>query len=222
MNDAKQEIIKRIVSMSGKYSPGTVFADWVECSAIAIQNAYCMIHDSLWKKREEQYLAVLKKYEPKEQIQFSEMFGLLVKAFESEMTDILGEIYMESGCGSKQTGQFFTPFHLSVLTAEMAIKNKMINENEKYIITEPSAGGGGMIIAAAKVLKDRGIDYRSCMRVTAQDLDWRSVYMAYVQLSLLGISATVIQGNALSKSYVQGKYPPECVFMTPRKMGVVF
>ena len=63
---------------------------------------------------------------------------------------------------------------------------------------EPSTGGGGIIIAAAKVLKDRGLNYQKCLKVVAQDLDWKGVYMTYVQLSLLGIEATVIQGDSLS------------------------
>lgn len=165
-------------------------------------------------------MAVLKKYEPEEQKQFSKMFILLGAAFQKGITDLLGEIYMESGCGSKATGQFFTPFHVSALTAKLSLR-KNISEQEKLIINEPSVGGGGMIIAMAKVLKDRGINYQRCMEVVAQDLDWRSVYMAYVQFSLLGISAEVVQGDTLSEPYVQGKYPEECIFKTPKRMGVL-
>lgn len=220
MDEAKKEIIKTIISMSGKYSPGIIFADWVECCAIAIQNGCCMFHDSLWQKRENQYMAVIKKYEPEEQKQFSKMFILLGAAFQKGITDLLGEIYMESGCGSKATGQFFTPFHVSVLTAKMGLQQN-VSEHEKLIIDEPSVGGGGMVIAMAKVLKDRGINYQRCMEVVAQDLDWRSVYMAYVQFSLLGISAEVVQGNTLTEPYVQGQYPAECVFKTPMRMGVL-
>ena len=78
-----------------------------------------------------------------------------------------------------------------------------------------------MIIALAKVLKDRGINYQRCMDVVAQDLDWNGVYMTYVQLSILGIKATVVQGDTLANPYKDGLYHPERIFRTPGKMGLI-
>lgn len=220
MSINKKKIVKSIQKMSGKYAPDMIFTDWVQCCAIAIQNSVCMIHDSVWKNREEQYINTMNKYTIEERKEFVNMLNLLIDAFEENISDILGEIYMESGCGSKQTGQFFTPFHLSKLTAELNLVN--VSEENKLDINEPSVGGGGMIIATALVLKEKGINYQRCMRVTTQDLDWRSVYMAYVQFSLLGIDAEVVQGNTLSEPYIQGKrYPKERIFRTPTRMGVL-
>lgn len=217
--DCKKEIVKIITDMSGRYPPITIFEDWVCCSAMAIQNACDITHDETWKKREEKYLATIQKYEPEERKKLAEMLLLLAVAYEEKTEDLLGQIFMESGCGSKQNGQFFTPYHLSELTAEIALKN--ITKEKPLIINEPSVGGGGMIIGAAAVLKKKGINFQSCMKVTAQDLDWRSVYMAYVQFSLLGIEAEVIQGDTLSEPYVKGNYPPERVLATPKRMGVL-
>lgn len=78
-----------------------------------------------------------------------------------------------------------------------------------------------MIIAIAAVLKERGINYQYCMKVTAQDLDWRSVYMAYVQFSLLGIDAVVIQGDTLCNPYIPGETDERRVLRTPKNMGVL-
>ncbi len=217
----KKEIIKRIQSMSGKYPAGMVFADWVQCSAIAIYNSCCLFRDEAWNEREEQYKAVMNKYTLEECKQFVHMLKLLTDELEERMSDILGEIYMESGAGSKATGQFFTPFHVSKLTAECALANQIISEDEKYKINEPSVGGGGMIIATAAVLKERGINYQRCMKVVAQDLDWRSVYMAYVQFSLLGIDAIVVQGDTLCNPYIPGKTDERHMLRTPKNMGVL-
>ncbi len=221
MNNAKKEIVSKIQKISGKYSPDMVFADWICCSALAIQNSCYIIHDKVWNEREEQYKNIMNKYELEERREFANMLKLLADAFEEEMSDILGEIYMESGCGSKLTGQFFTPFHVSYLTAEMALADQVITEEEKYEINEPSVGGGGMIIAAAMVLKNRGLNHQRCMKVVAQDLDWRSVYMAYVQLSLLGIDAIVVQGDTLLNPYHKGVTPRSHILMTPKRMGVL-
>ena len=219
--DHKKEIVRTIQQMSGKYSPDMIFSDWVMCSAIAIQNSLYLTHGSTWKNREEQYISTMSKYSLEERQELVRMLLLLTEAFENGMSDILGEIYMESGCGSKRTGQFFTPFHLSKLTAEMSLANLAINEDGKVDINEPSVGGGGMIIAVAAVLKERGINYQQCMRVIAQDLDWRSVYMAYVQFSLLGIDAVVVQGDTLRQPFNEQTTEESHILRTPKRMGVL-
>lgn len=211
----KKEIIKIITDMSGKYAASIIFSDWVQCMALAIQNACQMVHNQLWFEREQEYLSLMGKYSPEEQNQMSHMLTLLSYAFEDGLSDLLGEIYMEADCANKGTGQFFTPFHTSCLVANLADVDA--SEENPVLLNEPSAGSGGMIIAAASVLKDRGLNYQRCMKVVAQDLDWRSVYMTYVQLSLLGIDATVIQGNSLMNE----KPEPKQIFKTPNRMGAL-
>lgn len=216
MNNAKKEIVNMILKMAGSYTPYNIFSDWVKLCAISIQNGLYQAHNETWSRREKQYMETMGKYNIEEQKRMTNMFGMLVEAFEDEISDILGEIYMESGCGSKATGQFFTPFHISCLTAAIGIPQN-ISVNNKLYMNEPSAGGGGMIIAVAKALSDRGIDYQKCMEVTAKDLDWNGVYMTYVQLSILGISATVICADAIGKTVLDEKSK----FYTPKRMGVL-
>lgn len=165
-------------------------------------------------------MEISKKYTAAELELLGEMMGMLALEFDdADPRDILGEVYMAAGCGSKVTGQFFTPFHVSELCARVSLKN--VQDGNDITINEPSAGGGGMIIAAAKALKDKGINYQHRMNVTAQDLDWNGVYMTYVQLSLLGIKARVIQGNTLTEPYTGSDYPQDRVLKTPAYMGVL-
>lgn len=222
--NAKQEIIKRIQNLSGRYSPYNVFSDWIECSALAIQNTCTMPHTKLWEAREKEYLDIMNRYNQDERFAIQELFFLLVDALEEEMTDVLGEVYMAAELGSKYTGQFFTPFHLSELTAKMAMSDSIhsfkAGMTKLITLTEPSCGGGGMIIAAAKILKDEGINPQKYLRIVAQDLDWKGVYMTYLQLSLLGLKAKVVQGDTLADPYRIG-YPPERILRTPGDMGVL-
>lgn len=216
----KKQIVDIIVRMSGKYPPYVIFSDWVEMMALSIQNTLTLIHGDLWKRREKQFEEIRSKYTDDEFTKFGEMFSLLCKAFEDSFGDILGEIYMESDSGNKYTGQFFTPFTISKMNAELIIPNDY-DGSHKLTFNEPTVGGGGMIIAVAAILHERGINYQKCMEVVAQDLDWKGVYMSYVQFSLLGISATVVQGDTLSEPYCGRNYPPERIFRTPMKMGVL-
>lgn len=214
----KKDIIKCIESISGSYSCYEVFTDWIMCCSLAISNSMDMFHGKLWKDRENMYMNTIKKYTKEEQQKLSEMFCMLAETLESDFTDVLGGIYMESGMGSKAAGQFFTPYHLSKLCAELALPEP--DENGIYRINEPSCGGGGMIIAFASALKEKGVDYQRKMKVVAQDLDWKGVYMCYLQLSLLGIKAVCVQGNTLMEPYIN-TYPKDRVLYTPAEMGVL-
>lgn len=208
----KKDIIKCIESISGKYSSYEVFSDWIKCCSLSISNSIEEFHGETWKVREQAFLEAIKKYEKSEQRKFFEMLAMLGETLEEDMSDVLGQVYMESGMGSKAAGQFFTPYHLSYLTAKLSVLEP--DEDGIYRINEPSCGGGGMIIASAQVLKEKGIDYQRKMKVVAQDLDWKGVYMTYLQLSLLGIKAVCVQGNTLLEPYTK-LYPKERVLYTP-------
>lgn len=219
--DRKRDIIKIIDNMTGRYSAYEVFSDWIKCSALSISNSLAIIHDKVWKSREKEYMATIQKYSDDERMKLVEMFNLLIETLEDNMSDVLGEIYMESGMGSKATGQFFTPYHLSQACAAAALSNMGEDERGVYRINEPSCGGGGMIIAIAENLKNQGIDYQTKMQVIAQDLDWKGVYMCYLQLSLLGIKAICVQGDSLNNPYRPGETERDHMLITPGQMGVL-
>lgn len=221
----KRLIIKEIENMQGAFSPYQIFSDWVCCCSIAVQNAVQLHHNDVWQKREQLYLDTLRRYPEGTEERFAKMFCLLGDQLTEQMSDALGEIYMEAGMGSKYTGQFFTPFHLSELVARLAIQDsiKSFEDGMTEVITlhEPSCGGGGMIIAAAKVLKNMGINYQRYLDVVAQDLDWKGVYMTHLQCSLLGIKAIVVQGDTLAEPFDRRATPADRIMWTPAKAGVL-
>lgn len=216
--DEKKEIVKRIVSLSGSRSPYDVFYDWITCSALAIQNSAQMLQGPTWRKREEQYIKTIQPYGEEGEKAFAEMLVLVADALTKDMRDVMGEIYMEEALGNKRTGQFFTPFSVSLATARLSLKDV---KTEKITVNEPACGSGGMIIASAKVLREQGRNPQRHMEIVAQDLDWKSVYMCYIQLSLLGLSAVVAQGDTLSEPYMPGGMKPERLFYTPAKLGLI-
>lgn len=74
-------------------------------------------------------------------------------ALEKEIEDVLGDIYMASGMGSKAAGQFFTPYHLSKACARLIVPEP--DKDGQFILNEPSCGGGGMVIATAAAADQR-------------------------------------------------------------------
>ncbi len=210
-----QQIISLINDMSKYYSPHQVFSDWVEMYAISISNACTLLNSKLKQNREQKYIEIVKKYKEVEQNRFPELCGLLIMALDDDMVDILGNVYMGLESGSKHTGQFFTPNHISRLTARLM---PPVTDADGVIrFTEPTCGSGGMAIAYAKVLAEQGIDYQKNLEVVAQDIDYRCVHMCYVQLSLLGIKATVIRQNTLTLEETS----EDSIFITPASMGVL-
>ena len=222
--DNTEKIIERIEKIAGEHSMHEVFCDWVHCMAISIQNSSVLFkeHNKLWEQRENEFKEIISRYSEEQQNDFAEMTAFLVETMEDHLGDILGDVYMRCEMGSSHTGQFFTPFHVSALNAELAM-NKILEDYKGGTIRlhEPAAGAGGMIIAAAQVLKKRGIDFGRCMDVVAQDLDWMAAYMCYVQLSLYGIKGIVVQGDTLAQPYDPKTTEPRRILRTPAKMGVL-
>lgn len=215
-----EEIMKIITNMSGKYSATFIFDDFVKMVAISLSNSTDILHDKVWKKRENQYKTIISKYTKEEFENFVKILGILVNLFEKEIYDYLGEIYMKCEMGNSRTGQFFTPFHLSELTAKLSIDDieKLKKTDDIITLNEPTCGGGGLILAYLKILKDNNINYQKRVKIVAQDLDFRSVYMTYVQLSLIGARAKVVQGDTLANPNVKEK---ECIFYTPMWKGLL-
>ena len=199
-------------SFSNSYPFETIFSDWVEAMSIAFQN---VLDNPIKDKREKRYQEIMKRYSKEEQTILSgTLVGMLAITLTQEMRDVLGEIYM-LGSGNKKTGQFFTPFNLSELTASCLATD--IPE-EKILLNEPSCGSCGMVIAFCKNLKSQGYNYQNKVKVVAQDIDWRCVYMSYVQMELLGIDAVVFQGDTLQDS----KASEEQIFRTMRNRGFIY
>ncbi len=218
MRDYKGKIVKSITSMAGTFSEYEIFTDWVKAMALSIQNSCWIIHDKYWQEREKMYVAIAEKHGSEGIIKFSEMMAWLTEAYEEEISDVLGEVFMSKELGSSTAGQFFTPFHISEMTADIAT---LSDDQGYYSINEPSCGSGGMIVAVAKTLQKRGIPYQKKMRVVAQDLDWNAVYMCYVQMSLLGIYGIAVQGSTLTDPYDKRMTERSHILYTPKKMGVL-
>lgn len=194
----RAEILKLMRSMAHRHDYRTLFADFVECAALAISNAVD-VHQK--EAREKRYLEVVKRYKAEEVALFPKMLGQLVLALEAEPHDALGAIYGELEISNKHVGQFFTPYALCRMMGRMMIDDQMratIAANGYITVQEPACGAGATIIGLAHEMLEAGINYQNKMHVTAIDVDLKCVHMCYVQFALLHIPAVIVHGNTLS------------------------
>ena len=117
---------------------------------------------------------------------------------------------MQLNLGNARTGQFFTPYHISQMMAEITFVDGKENIENKEIITlsEPCCGSGGMVIAYAETMKKYDINFQERLFVEAIDIDEMCFQMAYLQLSLYGIPARVLLGDTIAYKFSKMLYTP--------------
>lgn len=155
------------------------------------------------EESEREYEKLMSRCRHREETQddFAAMFAQVVLALEAEPIDFIGTTFGEIAA-NEWAGQFFTPYSLSYVMAEMILGDprELLEKSGRKFITlaEPACGVGGMVLAASKVLKERGIDLARQAHWTMVDVDSRCIHAAYLQTTLCGISADVIHGNTIS------------------------
>ena len=196
-------IVKLFETCRYKHDLYTVFGDWCECSAISMSNAVDLVNV---EKREARYLEFARKYGSGTMTTFSRILGEVVMALEEKPQDILGMTFHALELHNKARGQFFTPYPVCQLMARIIAGSaedmkQAIARRGFMLAQEPAVGSGAMIIALAEAILDAGFNYQQLLHVTAIDIDLRAVHMAYIQLSLLHIPATVVLGDSLAMHF---------------------
>lgn len=198
------EIKQLFKELNKRHNPHQVFNDFLELSALSISNSIDLKN---YKVREERYREISKRYTKNELNLFSDILGELAVDLEKPK-DVLGDMLMELEEGNKIKGQYFTPFHICLLNAAIAFDEEKLKENGFLVVNEPSCGGGSLIIALYVTMLKRGYNPEKQLKVIARDLDLKSVFMCYIQLSLLGVAAKVEHSNALScETFSEWKTP---------------
>lgn len=198
--DPQQELFKLLKGLTGRRSHWQVFSDFCEMGAISFSNSVDLAHQ---EKREERYLQIVKGYESEELSKFAEGLAHLTMALEAGFSDVLGRTFHDLELHNKWAGQFFTPYPVCKMMAQMTIGdtadlNERIKERGFVTAQEPAVGTGAMVIALAEAMLDAGVNYQEHLHVTAIDVDLKCVHMAYLQFSLLHIPAVIVHGNTLS------------------------
>lgn len=202
--DYIKEFISKLSNLDRSRSVSTVFNDFLTLSCCSLaQTVYRS--DNL----EQKYLNIIKTYKKEQAEEFSKLLAFLVLGLEQESQDFLGKVYMFLNLGSQANGQYFTPYSVSKFMAEINFtKIESFKSNQLITLSEPCCGSGALIIAFAQTIKEQNINYQQNLFVEAIDISEMCFKMTYIQLSLLGIPAKVIQGDSLSLKFRQVLYTP--------------
>lgn len=200
--DPKKEFLRVFNQLTNRHRSWDVWRDFIVMYACALSNPVDKQH---YDEREALYLRTIKKYNKQEQPLFPELAAHTVMALEDNPEqDFLGSIYMSLNLGNQHNGQFFTPYHVCELMAEVTMQDSVMRiEEDGYItINDPCCGAGATLIAGVHAAKRRlekaGYNYQNHVLVVAQDIDQTVALMCYIQLSLLGVAGYVKVGNSLT------------------------
>lgn len=203
MQNEHKDIIGLFQSFHSGYRLSEVFGDFIEVATIALINRFTF--DGDWEQREERYHEIRKKYTEAEFRKMAEILAKLVEKFIKAgqcgtYGDILGEIYMLLDLGSQSQNQYFTPFYICRMMAQIVGEGlaDKLEGNPFVSIMEPSCGSGANIIAFAETIRLKGFDHLQKMAAVAIDIDICCARMCFIQCELLGIPAKIIHGNALT------------------------
>ncbi len=135
---------------------------------------------------------------------YAEGLAVLVNALDYRVGDFLVEWAGLNTSLNRQTGQVFTPYHISKMMAEI-IMGEPKKQERPFSICEPTCGAGSMVIAAFDVLKNKNFSPKD-FYIVAQDIDIHCVNMTYIQCTLLDIPAIVYHGDSLAYKFY-ARYP---------------
>lgn len=206
INSKNSDIAKKIMELANSRYTWQAWSDVISMCAIAISNSMDIVH---FDKRERQYMNIVTNYNGNERQTVAEIMAMVTDGFEQNPEqDLLGDLYMELNLGNHWTGQFFTPYGVCRAMAEIQDYRK--NETDNFItVNDCACGGGATLIAAANSMKKRGINYQQEALFTAQDIDFTTAMMCYIQLSLLGCCAVVKVGDSIGEPMVKDEFERE-------------
>lgn len=126
--------------------------------------------------------------------------AILLEQADDNYDDVLGGVYMALSQGHRSFGQYFTPFPIARMMAELALSEVTLPAQNAPPLTflEPAVGSGVMILATAAVLEQRfpGAIGEGRVEFYGQDIDECCVAMCRLNMLLHGIGQCVEQANA--------------------------
>ncbi len=194
----EKEMVSLVTGMSRDRQIWQTWQDIITAMACSISNAIDRT-EGHFEKREKEYAGCIERLGGAEKP--ARALAVVVEALERDPEqDFLGKIYMNLNLGNHWTGQFFTPYGVCRLMAQISVgdADRQI-EGQGYIsVCDPACGAGATLIAAANTMKSSKYNFQDHVLFVGQDIDRVVAQMCYIQLSLLGCAGYICIGNTLT------------------------
>ena len=192
---AMEKIARLILEVRDRSHKWTseVFRDWIALCVHALN------------RNDEEYLKIVDRYDKNREILdlFCKGFAeLLMRGDNQDYYDILGPVYMGLAGSDKRMGQYFTPWPIAYLMAQMNFTGAELSKDSLTTVCEPSCGSGIMVLATCKtVAENYGPEALQRVHFTLVDLDYICAYMSALQLAAYNVPNWVVfQGNYLTST----------------------
>lgn len=206
----KSTFAKKLLGLSQRYHTWEVWSDFIVMFAVALSNTVDRSHR---EAREAMYSKIISKYNKAERMVFPELVAEVVNALTDDPEqDFLGRVYMELELGNHWIGQFFTPYSVCELMAEISTGTVVdqIQRNGYVTLNDCACGAGATLIAGVHAIKHTLekakslLNWQNHVLVTAQDIDFTTGMMCYIQLSLIGCAGYIKIGNTITDPMCDG------------------
>ena len=202
--DHQKAFIKCFEAFGPKHNRYQVISDFALFGASALHNAVAFSQEL-----DDDYLRTTKRYDRDELSRHAELLGTVVAGLEAGGEDFLGQAFMALELGNDRAGQFFTPWHVSKMMAQISLNGARSNLADEFVtLSEPACGAGGMVVAFAEIMREAGHNSQRQLWVQAWDIDPLPARLCYIQLALLHIPGEIVIGDTL-------RYEARQVMRTP-------
>lgn len=188
-----------------------MFRDFCEMGYCAYAKLMALWHHDQERadQLEARYMQIVGKYKNKDTVRaFKPLLELVFDALEGGGTDFLGQVSSQLEILDAGHGQFFTPYNLSRMMADISLfgYEQFVEEKGYITLNEPACGAGGMILACADALQHAGYDPMRHMLVQATDISAMCYHMTYLQFTARGIPALVFRGDTLRATIAESAW----------------
>ncbi len=194
----QKNIAKSFDRLCYRHSRWNVWSDFVTMAAIEISN---VVDHANAEHRTQIYHGMRKKYSDEEYVEFGNMFAETVMGMEENLDqDFLGEMFMALELSNDYKGQFFTPYSVCRMMAQINSTDLQAHIDEKGWISasDPCCGAGALLVAFANECRRQNVNYHNSVLFVAQDIDMIVGCMCYIQLSLMGCPGYVVIDNTIT------------------------
>ncbi|MCR4661607.1 MAG: hypothetical protein K5765_06365 [Clostridia bacterium] len=184
------------------FSKDEALSDYYKIVSYTISNSSDSKKTEEWERREDEAVKLIKKYGEYNTKLISESFAMLLEVimedagegiYKDWLVELSKLIYIQEEFNNK----YYTNYEI----AKKVIKSNTNIDSFKYkdvsVYKDKNVGTGTSLIALCDLMQENNIDYTKKLLVYCEGLNQVESYMAYIQLSFIGVAGRFIIDNKI-------------------------